>query len=151
MKTSRQRPGDPERRWVLFDAKDQILGRLARDVAVVLAGKNKPTYQPDIETGDHVVIINADKIRVTGNRLQDKIYHRHSGYVGGLKSISLGEQLKKHPDRPIVDAIKGMLPKNNLRRKLMNRLHVYTGDDHPHAAQKPISVTDPYTYTQEKA
>ena len=129
--------GEVERQWVLVDAQDQRLGRLATRIARTLLGKDKPEFTPGVETGDFVVVINAEKITVTGNRLDDKMYYRHSGYPGGLKSISLRDQLARFPDRVIRSAVKGMLPHNRYGRKLLRRLKVYAGSEHPHEAQKP--------------
>jgi large subunit ribosomal protein L13 len=129
--------GQVERQWVLFDAQDQRLGRLATRIARTLLGKDKPEFTPGVETGDFVVVINAEKITVTGNRLDDKMYYRHSGYPGGMKSISLRDQLARFPDRVIRSAVRGMLPHNRYGRKLLRRLKVYAGSEHPHEAQKP--------------
>jgi len=123
--------------WVLVDANDQNLGRLASEIARVILGKNKPNFTPGVDTGDFVVVINAERIRVTGNKMEDKIYYHHSGYPGGLKSISLRQQLEKHPDRVIRAAVWGMLPHNKLGRQLIKKLKIYAGPEHPHAAQNP--------------
>lgn len=123
--------------WILLDAKDQILGRLATNIASILLGKNKPTFTPGIETGDFVIVINAEKVAVTGKKVSDKYYYRHSEYPGGLTEITLNEQLVKHPDRVIKLAVKGMLPHNRYGRSLLKRLKVYAGPEHPHAAQRP--------------
>jgi large subunit ribosomal protein L13 len=131
------KPGEVERRWVLVDAQDQRLGRLATRIARTLMGKDKPSFTPGVETGDFVVVINAEKITVTGNRMDDKIYYRHSGYPGGLKSITLRDQLAKFPERVLQSAVWGMLPHNRYGRKLLKRLKVYAGAEHPHDAQKP--------------
>jgi large subunit ribosomal protein L13 len=130
-------PKDIERRWWVVDAEGQTLGRLASKIAPYLSGKNKPIYTPNLDTGDFIVIINCEKIAVTGKRMDDKIYYRHSNYPGGLYEINLRDQLKKHPDRVIRSAIKGMLPKNALGRQMLKKLKVYAGGEHPHAAQKP--------------
>ena len=137
MKTFTATPQTIERDWCLVDATDKNLGRLATEVASRLRGKHKPTYTPHMDTGDNIVIVNAEKIKVTGNKLADKYYHHHTGYVGNLKSISLGKQLEQHPERVLESAIKGMLPKNPLGRAMFKKLHVYAGPEHPHAAQQP--------------
>jgi large subunit ribosomal protein L13 len=128
---------DVERRWWVVDAEGQTLGRLASKIAPYLTGKNKPIYAPNIDTGDYVIVINCEKIAVTGNRMDQKFYHRYSGYPGGLRSISLREQLESHPDRVIMSAVKGMLPSNAIGRQMLKKLKVYAGTEHPHAAQKP--------------
>jgi len=137
MKTFTATPQTIERDWCLVDATDKTLGRLATEVASRLRGKHKPTYTPHMDTGDNIIIVNAEKIKVTGNKLSDKFYHHHTGYVGNLKSISLGKQLQEHPERVLESAIKGMLPKNPLGRAMFKKLHVYAGPEHPHAAQQP--------------
>lgn len=129
--------GEVERHWILVDAQDQRLGRLATRIARMLLGKDKPQFTPGVETGDFVVVINAEKITVTGNRLDDKMYYRHSGYPGGMKSISLRDQLARFPDRVIRLAVRGMLPHNRYGRKLLKRLKIYAGSEHPHEAQNP--------------
>lgn len=131
------RPGDADERWWVVDAEDQILGRLATRVAVKLRGKDKPVYSPHADTGDYVIVVNAEKIQVTGRKLTDKLYYRHSGYPGGLKVTPFKDMLAKRPERVIEFAIRGMLPKNALGRKLFRKLRVYAGPDHPHAAQQP--------------
>ena len=140
MKTYYAKPNEVEREWLLIDAEDQVLGRLAAQVARILKGKHKPQYTPHVDTGDFVVIINADKIRVTGVKATDKIYYHHSGYVGGLKSETFEEAMKKHPERVIEHAVKGMLPKNNLGRAMGKKMKVYAGPEHPHAAQQPREI-----------
>lgn len=140
MKTYYAKPGEVERQWVLIDAEDQILGKVAVQAAKILRGKNKPQYTPHVDTGDFVVIINADKIKVTGNKGEAKRYYRHSGYPGGLKSESLNEMLAKHPERALEHAIKGMLPHNTLGRAMAKKLKVYAGPEHPHAAQNPQKI-----------
>jgi large subunit ribosomal protein L13 len=137
MKTYVAKPQTVEHDWFLVDATDKILGRLATELASRLRGKHKPEFTPHVDTGDHMVVINAEKIRVTGKKLDDKIYYRHTGYIGNLKSISLGKQLEQHPERVIQSAVKGMLPKNPLGRATFRKLHVYAGPEHPHAAQQP--------------
>ncbi len=140
MKTYTAKPQDIRREWLLVDARDKILGRLATEVAHRLRGKHKPTYTPNIDTGDHIIVVNAEKIKVTGKKLDDKIYYRFSGYIGNLKSISLRKTLETHPERAIEHAVKGMLPKNPLGRAMYRKLHVYAGPDHPHAAQQPSTL-----------
>ena len=137
MKTYMANPTKIERKWYVVDAEGCTLGRLSSEVAKVLRGKNKPEYTPHIDTGDYVVIINADKIKVTGKKLDQKIYYRHSDYVGGMKETTLKEMLNKKPADVIKLAVKGMLPKGPLGRQMMSKLHVYAGPEHPHAAQKP--------------
>lgn len=136
-KTYVTKPSDIERRWWVVDAEGQTLGRLASKIAPYLSGKNKPTYTPNLDTGDFVIVINCDKIQVTGRRLDQKLYHRHSGYPGGIKSVPLREMLQKHPDRVIKIAVKGMLPSSALGRQMLKKLKIYAGSEHPHAAQKP--------------
>lgn len=137
MKTYTPKAKDIERGWYLVNAEGKILGRLASEIAKVLRGKHKPIYTPHLDCGDYVIVINADKVGVTGRKLDQKIYYRHSGYPGGLKSISLRNQLQKHPERVLEAAVRGMLPKNRLGRKMMRKLKVYAGDSHPHQAQQP--------------
>jgi len=137
IKTYTPKKDDIQREWFVIDAKDQTLGRLATQVAVLLRGKHKPIYAPHMDVGDFVIIINADKIRVTGNKLDQKVYYRHSGYPGGIKSRTLREQLNRFPDRVIRTAVRGMLPKNSLGRHMIKKLKVYAGDKHPHQAQQP--------------
>jgi large subunit ribosomal protein L13 len=127
--------GEVSDNWRVFDAEGQTLGRLARNVAVVLQGKDKPTYTPHVITGDHVIIVNAEKIKVTGNKLLDKLYYRHSGYVGNLKTFVLRDLLSQHPDRVLQLAVKGMLPNTKLGRQMLKRLKVYAGPSHSHQAQ----------------
>ncbi len=137
MKTYAVKAGEIERRWYVVDAQGKTLGRLATQVARILRGKHKPSFSPHLDIGDHVIIINADKIQVTGKKLDTKRYYRYSGYLGGLKSVVLREQLEKHPERVLIHAIRGMLPKNRLGRAMLKKLKVYAGSEHPHAAQKP--------------
>ncbi|MBW7958936.1 MAG: 50S ribosomal protein L13 [Candidatus Promineofilum sp.] len=137
MKTYVTKPADVERAWYVVDAEGQTLGRLASGIATVLRGKHKPIYSPSVDCGDFVVVINADKIAVTGNRMDQKKYYRHSLYIGGLKEITLRDQLQKHPERVIESAVRGMLPKNTLGRKMFKKLKVYAGGEHPHEAQQP--------------
>ena len=126
-----------ERKWYVVDAADQTLGRLASQVASVLRGKNKPTYTPSMDTGDYVIVVNADKVKVTGKKLDQKVYYRHSDYVGGMKETTLKELMAKKPEDVINFAVKGMLPKGPLGRQMIKKLHVYAGPEHNHAAQKP--------------
>lgn len=125
------------RDWYVIDATGKTLGRLASEVAFRLRGKHKASYTPHVDTGDHIIVLNASKVRVTGRKLTDKIYHRHTGYIGNLKSIHLGKLLQEHPERAIEYAVKGMLPKTKLGRRMFKKLHVYAGDKHPHVAQQP--------------
>ncbi len=129
--------GDAPPRWVLLDAEGKNLGRLATRVALMLLGKDRPDYTPGVDLGDFVIVVNAAKVAVTGKRLEEKVYYRASGYPGGLRAIPMKDQMSKHPERVIQSAVSGMLPKNRQRRRLLRRLHVYAGPDHPHAAQKP--------------
>jgi len=126
-----------ERKWYVVDAEGKRLGRLATEITAILRGKHKPTYTPHVDTGDHVIIVNAEKIELTGNKLQDKKYYRHSGHPGGLKERNAQEMVNRYPEEMIELAIKGMLPKGPLGRKMIKKLHVYTGPEHKHAAQKP--------------
>ncbi|HEY74038.1 MAG: 50S ribosomal protein L13 [Chloroflexi bacterium] len=128
---------DVQREWFVVDATGRTLGRLATQIAHVLHGKHKPTYSPSVDAGDFVVVVNAEKIHVTGRKLDKKIYYRHTGYPGGLKEITLRNQLQKHPTRVIEHAVRGMLPKNRLGRRMFTKLKVYAGPEHPHAAQQP--------------
>lgn len=137
MKTYTPKPEDIEREWFLVDAEGKTLGRLASKIAEVLRGKHKPVYTPHLDCGDYVIVVNADKVQATGQKLDQKIYYRHSGYPGGLKSINLRDQLQKHPQRVVEAAVRGMLPKNPLGRKMLTKLKVYAGDSHPHQAQQP--------------
>ncbi len=136
-KTFVTKAADIEREWWIVDAKGKTLGRLATQIATILRGKNKPTFAPNIDVGDYVIVINAAEIVVTGNRLDDKKYYRHSGYNGGLTAVTLRDQLQRRPERVIQTAVKGMLPKNALGRDMYSKLKVYAGDTHPHAAQQP--------------
>jgi large subunit ribosomal protein L13 len=137
VKTYTARAEDIEREWFLVNAEGKTLGRLAAEIAKVLRGKHKPIYSPHLDCGDYVIVVNAEKVRVTGRKLDQKMYYRHSGYPGGIKSISLRNQLQKHPDRVLQAAVRGMLPKNPLGRKMLKKLKVYVGDSHPHQAQQP--------------
>lgn len=140
MKTYHAKPGEVEREWLLIDAENMVLGRLASEVAQILKGKRKPQYTPHVDTGDFVVIVNADKIRVTGAKATDKVYSRYTGYIGGLKQETFNEAMAKHPTRVIEHAVKGMLPKNTLGRAMGKKLKVYAGPNHPHAAQQPREI-----------
>ena len=139
-KTYSTKPTDIERKWYVVDAEDQTLGRLATGIATILKGKHKPVYAPHMDVGDFVIVVNADKVHVTGRKMEQKIYYRHSGYPGGLSEISLRDQLVKHPTRVIERAVRGMLPKNALGRQMLRKLKVYAGPDHPHAAQQPEAL-----------
>ena len=141
MKTYMPSAKDIERKWYVIDATDKTLGRLAAEVAKVLRGKNKPTYTPFLDTGDYVIVVNAEKIKVTGKKLDQKVYYHHSDYVGGMKEESLRDKLANSPEEVIELAVKGMLPKGPLGREMYTKLHVYAGAEHPHAAQKPEELT----------
>jgi len=140
VKTYSVRAKEIDRKWYVVDARDETLGRLATRIATVLRGKHKPSYSPHLDVGDFVVVVNADKIRVTGKKLDQKIYYRHSGYPGGLKSMTLRRQLAQHPTRVIRSAVWGMLPHNRLGRAMVKKLRVYAGDEHPHEAQNPQAL-----------
>ena len=131
---------DIVKKWYVIDAEGVTLGRLASEVASILRGKNKPQYAPNVDMGDYVIIVNAEKVAVTGKKLEQKMYRRHSGWVGGLKEERMDKMLATHPERVIEHAVKGMLPKNALGRKMFSKLHVYAGAEHPHAAQKPETL-----------
>ena len=137
MRTYVPKEDEISREWVVMDAADQVLGRLATEVATILRGKNKPDFTPHLDTGDFVVVVNAERVRLTGAKLDDKVYYRHSGRPGSLKSETARERLNKHPERVIQAAVWGMLPKNRLGRKLLRKLKVYAGPEHPHQAQQP--------------
>ena len=137
MKTYVTKPGSVEREWYVVDAEGQTLGRFASQIAAVLRGKHKPQYSPAVDVGDFVIVVNAEKIRVTGRKMKQKKYYRHSRYPGGLREITLEDQLDRHPTRVIKAAVKGMLPRNRLGRKIFKKLKVYAGPDHPHQAQQP--------------
>lgn len=137
MKTYSAKPETVQRDWYIIDAADKTLGRLAAGIATRLRGKHKPEYTPHVDTGDYIVVVNADKIRVTGNKAKGKIYHSHTGYPGGLKSISFEKLMEKAPERTIQSAVKGMLPKGPLGRAMFKKLKVYAGEEHPHTAQQP--------------
>jgi len=137
MKTLFAKKGEVERKWHVVDAKDAVLGRLATKIANYLTGKNKPVFTPNTDTGDFIVVINAEKVKLTGRKLDNKIYYRHSGYPGGLKAETARERLAKYPERIITDAVWGMIPKGRLGRAMIRKLKVYRGPQHPHEAQKP--------------
>ncbi|MEQ8225345.1 MAG: 50S ribosomal protein L13 [Candidatus Eremiobacterota bacterium] len=140
MKTSFMNPQEVEKKWWIVDASGKTLGRLSTGIARILMGKTKPTYCPNVDVGDRVIVVNAEKIRVTGKKLEDKIYYRHSGYPGGLKEVTCGDLLAKYPERVIEFAVNGMLPKNKLRKPRMKKLKIYKGSSHPHEAQMPEPV-----------
>ncbi len=141
MKTFMASPATIDRKWYVVDATDMTLGRLASEVAKVLRGKNKPIFTPHMDTGDYVIIVNASKVKVTGRKMDQKIYYHHSDYVGGMKEATLKEMMAKKPEKVIELAVKGMLPKGPLGRQMYTKLHVYAGAEHPHAAQKPEVLT----------
>jgi large subunit ribosomal protein L13 len=138
VRTYTPKPADVQRQWHVIDATDVVLGRLASQVATLLRGKHKPIYAPHLDTGDFVIIVNADKVALSGNKREQKRAYRHSGYPGGLRSIGYGDLLAKHPERAVEKAIKGMLPKNTLGRKMLSKVKVYAGPEHPHQAQQPV-------------
>jgi large subunit ribosomal protein L13 len=144
VRTYSPKPGDVERRWHVIDASDVVLGRLATQSATLLRGKHKPIFAPHVDTGDFVVIVNAGKVALTGNKREQKVAYRHSGYPGGLKRIPYAELLEKRPERAVEQAIRGMLPKNSLGRQMLKKLKVYAGPEHPHSAQQPV----PFEITQ---
>ena len=136
--TQSAKPAEIERRWYLVDATDRVLGRMATRLATILMGKHRPIFTPHVDTGDFVIVVNAEKVKLTGNKRENKTYYRHSGWVGRLRSITAAKVLEgPHADRVVRDAVRGMLPKNSLGRKMLGKLKVYAGPDHPHAAQKP--------------
>ena len=141
MKSFMASPATIERKWYVVDATDMTLGRLASEVAKVLRGKNKPTFTPHIDTGDYVIVVNAEKVKVTGKKLDQKIYYHHSDYVGGMKETTLREMLAKKPEKVVELAVQGMLPKGPLGREMYTKLYVYAGPDHKHQAQKPETLT----------
>ncbi|MEV4110756.1 MULTISPECIES: 50S ribosomal protein L13 [unclassified Nonomuraea] len=138
MRTYSPKPADVQRQWYVIDATDVVLGRLASHVATLLRGKHKPIFAPHVDTGDFVIVINADKVALSGNKLEQKKAYRHSGYPGGLRSVTYGELMEKRPDKAVEKAVKGMLPKNSLGRKMAKKLKVYAGSEHPHQAQQPV-------------
>lgn len=137
MKTVSTRPQDVERAWFVIDAESQVLGRLATEIAHRLRGKHKAAYTPHVDTGDYIVVVNAEKVRVTGNKATDKTYYRHTGYPGGIKATRFDKMIEKHPERVIEKAVRGMLPRNPLGRAAFRKLKVYAGPEHPHSAQQP--------------
>ncbi len=141
MNTYMANPDKIERKWYVVDAEGQTLGRLSSEIAKVLRGKNKPVFTPHVDTGDYVIVVNAEKIKVTGKKMEQKIYYNHSDYVGGMKETTLKEMMDKKPERVIELAVKGMLPKGPLGRSMIKKLHVYAGPEHNHAAQKPEVLT----------
>ena len=141
MQTYMANPDKIERKWYVVDAADCTLGRMASGIAGVLRGKNKPQFTPHVDTGDYVIVVNADKVKVTGKKLEQKIYYRHSGYVGGMKETTLKEMLDRKPEKVIELAVKGMLPKGPLGRSMLKKLFVYAGPEHKHEAQKPETLT----------
>ena len=144
MGTYSPKPGDVQRQWHVIDASDVVLGRLATQTATLLRGKHKPIFAPHVDTGDFVVIVNAGKVVLTGNKLQTKVAYRHSGHPGGLRRIAFSELLEKRPERAVEQAVRGMLPKNSLGRQMLKKLKVYAGPEHPHSAQQPV----PFEITQ---
>lgn len=141
MKTQFAKKGEFDRKWYVIDAEGKVLGRLASKIASYLRGKTKPVFTPNVDTGDFVIVVNAEKIRLTGRKLDEKIYYHHTGYPGGLKAETAKERLNKNPEKLIMDAVKGMLPKNRLGRAMLRKLKVYKGSEHPHSAQKPETLT----------
>jgi large subunit ribosomal protein L13 len=137
VRTYSPKPGEVERQWHVIDATDVVLGRLASQVAILLRGKHKPTFAPHVDTGDFVIVVNADKIALTGNKREQKVAYRHSGYPGGLRTVHYKDLLAKHPAKAVEKAVKGMLPHNTLGRRMSRKLKVYAGPDHPHQAQQP--------------
>ena len=140
MKTFSAKPAEVRRDWYVVDATNKTLGRLSTEIARRLRGKHKPEYTPHVDTGDYIVVVNAEKIRVTGNKLKDKMYHHHTGYIGNLKSVPLDKLLETHPERAVESAVKGMLPKGPLGRKMLAKLRVFAGPEHTHVAQQPIPL-----------
>lgn len=140
MKTYMAKPAEVERKWYVVDATDMVLGRLASQVAMVLRGKNKPTFTPNVDTGDYVIIINADKVRLTGKKLEKKYYRYHTGYIGGLKEVQYKKLVAEKPEFVVYKAVKGMLPKNAIGRTMIKKLHVYAGNEHNHQAQQPVEL-----------
>jgi large subunit ribosomal protein L13 len=138
VRTYSPKPADVQRQWYVIDATDVVLGRLASHVATLLRGKHKPIFAPHVDTGDFVIIVNADKVVLTGNKLEQKKAYRHSGYPGGLRAVPYSELMEKRPDRAVEKAVRGMLPKNSLGRKMLKKLKVYAGEEHPHRAQQPV-------------
>ena len=140
MKTFSAKPAEVRRDWYVVDATNKTLGRLSTEIARRLRGKHKPEYTPHVDTGDYIVVVNAEKIRVTGNKLKDKMYHHHTGYIGNLKSMPLDKLLQTHPERALEHAVKGMLPRGPLGRRMLSKLRVFAGPEHNHAAQQPLPL-----------
>ena len=140
MKTTSTKPADVVRQWFLVDATDKTLGRLSTEIARRLRGKHKPEFTPHVDTGDYIIVVNAEKIRVTGNKLNDKMYYHHTGYIGNMKKTNLADLLDEHPERVIETAVKGMLPKNPLGRAMFSKLKVYAGPEHKHQSQQPETL-----------
>lgn len=140
MGTFSAKASEVRRGWYLVDASDRTLGRLASAIAVRLRGKHKPEFTPHVDTGDYIIVVNAEKVRATGNKLKDKVYHRHTGYIGNLKSVTLEKLLETHPERALTIAVKGMLPKNSLGSAMLRKLRVYRGPDHDHQSQQPQAL-----------
>jgi large subunit ribosomal protein L13 len=140
MGTFSAKASEVRRGWYLVDASDRTLGRLASAIAVRLRGKHKPEFTPHVDTGDYIIVVNAEKVRATGNKLKDKVYHRHTGYIGNLKSVTLEKLLETHPERALTIAVKGMLPKNRLGAAMLRKLRVYRGPDHDHQSQQPQAL-----------
>lgn len=140
MRTRFAKKNEVQRKWYVFDAEDRVLGRLATRIATYLRGKNKPVFTPNVDTGDFVVVVNAGKIKLTGKKLDDKVYYHHSGYIGGIKAATAKERMDSDPEGIITDAVWGMLPKNRLGRAMLKKLKVYRGSEHPHSAQKPETI-----------
>lgn len=144
MRTFSPKPSDIQRQWYVVDATDVVLGRLASQVATLLRGKHKPVYAPHVDAGDFVIVVNASKVAITGRKLEQKRAYRHSGYPGGIRSLGYADLMARHPERVVEKAVKGMLPKNSLGRKMFRKLKVYAGPEHPHKSQRPV----PYEFTQ---
>jgi large subunit ribosomal protein L13 len=142
-RTYSAKPGEVDRKWYLVDLENQVLGRAATEIAKILRGKHKPQFTPHVDTGDFVVVVNAEKVRLTGQKLSQKKYHRHSGFIGNLRTTTAAELLAKHPDRVLREAVRGMLPRTTLGRAQLKKLKIYAGPDHPHAAQQPVPLTLP--------
>jgi large subunit ribosomal protein L13 len=145
MKTYSQKVSEVNRKWLVADAENQVLGRFATQIATLLRGKHKPTYTPSMDDGDYVIVVNCEKIKITGRKADQKVYYRHTGYPGGIKATPYRMMLAKHPDRILRKAVKGMLPKSRMGRKLLTKLRIYAGPKHPHAAQQPETWTPKYS------
>jgi large subunit ribosomal protein L13 len=141
MKSYMAKKEEQNPKWYLVDARDAVLGRLSSRIAVILTGKNKPQYTPHVDTGDFVIVVNAEKVRLTGRKKENKIYYRYTGHQGGLKEVTAGKMLETHPERLILHAVRGMIPKTSLGRAMIGKIKVYAGPDHPHTAQKPEKIT----------